>query len=197
MTIQVVEEEVPAILDGCEQFRSGYRPNLVFVVATKRHHKRFFRVTANGQLENTLPGTVVDEKVVRVDLREFYMQAHKPLKVLARRTALMTLRLQGTAKMIQCSMLVNEVNASQEHIEDLMHGLCYNHQIISRAVSIPGNHRRSSVHELTRFYSRAGVPGGRTRQARPQLPARDEVSRMRHMPKTSCIQDQLSGHHSA
>ncbi|KAH7722246.1 piwi domain-containing protein [Aphelenchoides avenae] len=117
-----VDRELLAILEGCERYQADYRPRIVFIVCTKRHDKRFFR-NVNGRLENPLPGTVVDENVVRPDVNEFFVQAHKPLK--------------GTSKFVQYSMLVNEAGMSLDDAEEFLSGLCYNHQIVNRAVSIP------------------------------------------------------------
>lgn len=36
-------------------------------------------------------------------------------------------------------MILNEINMSIDEIEDFVHALCYEHQIISAAVSIPAS----------------------------------------------------------
>ncbi|KAH7719467.1 piwi domain-containing protein [Aphelenchoides avenae] len=118
-----VDRELPAIKAGCERYRPGYCPKFVFVVSNKHHSKKFFRVADGGRLENPLPGTVVDRGAVRPDLDEFFMQAHKPLK--------------GTSKFVEFSVLVNEVDMSLDEAEEFLYGLCFNHQIVNRAISIP------------------------------------------------------------
>jgi hypothetical protein len=35
----------------------------------------------NGVVQNLAPGSVISEKMVRQDCREFFMQSHYPLKV--------------------------------------------------------------------------------------------------------------------
>ncbi|KAH7728470.1 piwi domain-containing protein [Aphelenchoides avenae] len=119
----VFEQEYPAIQAGCNMYRAGYRPQFVFVISSKRHSKRFFSINDSGRFENPMPGSVVDEKVVRPDVTEFFMQPHKPLK--------------GTSKMVEYSVIVNDTDMNTDDVQDIMLGLCYNHQIVSRAVSIP------------------------------------------------------------
>jgi hypothetical protein len=46
----------------------------------KRHNKRFFIKGGQGA-QNTMPGSVIDRKFIRVDMHEFFLQAHFPLKV--------------------------------------------------------------------------------------------------------------------
>ena len=57
----------------------NFTPKITFVVATKLHDKRFYR-EQNNAITNTMPGDVVDAKVVRTDVPEFYLQSHFPLK---------------------------------------------------------------------------------------------------------------------
>jgi hypothetical protein len=76
-----VEEEMEAFRIGCMRFDESYKPKFMFVIGTKRHFKKFFMVH-EGRVVNQTPGAVVNEKVVRPDLPEFFMQSHHPLKVL-------------------------------------------------------------------------------------------------------------------
>jgi hypothetical protein len=64
---------------GCLKYDENYKPKLMFVVGTKRHYKKFF-TTREGQVVNLTPGSVINEKIVRPDLPEFFMQSHYPIK---------------------------------------------------------------------------------------------------------------------
>jgi hypothetical protein len=116
------EEELPALQDGCELYCKGYKPKFVFVIGTKRHYKRFM-VERNGRIENMAPGSVVEEKFTRTDCPEFYMQSHFPI--------------QGTGKAVQYAIPVNETNITRDQLQALLNSLCFEHQIVNSAVSIP------------------------------------------------------------
>ncbi|OZC07590.1 hypothetical protein X798_05385 [Onchocerca flexuosa] len=96
----VMEDEIEAIRQGMRNFgkaKAGidnYSPNIVCIIACKRHNKRF--AIENGRsLENCLPLTVIDRDVTRPDTTEFFMQSHKIIK--------------GTGKLPAYSMPINEV----------------------------------------------------------------------------------------
>lgn len=84
-----MRKELTAILAGYEEgMRSiGYEelakttPKVTFLIATKRHNKRFFRVDERGRIQNTQPGDVVNEAVVRTDvIDETFFQTHNAIK---------------------------------------------------------------------------------------------------------------------
>jgi hypothetical protein len=65
---------------GCLNYDENYKPKFMFVVGTKRHFKKFFMVR-DDQIVNLTPGSVINEKMVRPDFPEFFMQSHFPIKV--------------------------------------------------------------------------------------------------------------------
>ncbi|EYB95206.1 hypothetical protein Y032_0162g3407 [Ancylostoma ceylanicum] len=123
----VVEEELGAIKEACEEFgrlngEESWMPLFTVIIATKRHNARFF--VQNGRIiENPKPATVVDTDVVRNDITEFYIQSHRPL--------------QGTAKATSYQVIVDENNISSDEIQSLMLALTFHHQISDAPVSIP------------------------------------------------------------
>ncbi|KIH69549.1 piwi domain protein [Ancylostoma duodenale] len=125
--VGVVEEELGAIKEACEEFgrlngEESWMPLFTVIIATKRHNARFF--VQNGRIiENPKPTTVVDTDVVRNDITEFYMQSHRPL--------------QGTAKATSYQVIVDENNMSSDEIQSLMLALTFHHQISDAPVSIP------------------------------------------------------------
>ncbi|KAH7684698.1 Piwi domain containing protein [Aphelenchoides avenae] len=117
-----LHQELPAIREGCKEFRSTYNPKLIYIISTKRHNKRFFGQDNRG-VANLQSGSVVDTKVVRADCPEFYMQSHVPIK--------------GTAKIPQYTVPVNEAGVSMDELQAFVNALCHSHQIVNLAISTP------------------------------------------------------------
>uniref|UniRef100_A0A914YFT0 Piwi domain-containing protein n=1 Tax=Panagrolaimus superbus TaxID=310955 RepID=A0A914YFT0_9BILA len=115
-------EELPAIRQGFVDFDPNYKPKFVFVICTKRHHKRFFE-GSKGEFANPQAGSFVENKFTRPDCIEFYMQCHKAIK--------------GTAKFVQVSVVLNEPDVSKKELFNFLHSLSYGHQIVCSPVSLP------------------------------------------------------------
>ena len=116
------EEELPALKRGCFEFKQDYKPKFIFIITTKRHHKRFFE-GEGGTFDNPMAGSFIDNKVVRPDCIEFFMASHKAIK--------------GTAKFVQVSVVDNELNATKDELKQFLHSLCYGHQIVTSPTSLP------------------------------------------------------------
>ncbi|KAL3101146.1 hypothetical protein niasHS_001606 [Heterodera schachtii] len=117
-----IDEEMSALKMGCMDYDESYKPKFMFVVGTKRHFKKFFMVH-DGTVVNLTPGSVINEKMVRPDIPEFFMQSHYPKK--------------GTGKPVEYSVLVDEIGMTQDELQGFLNALCYSHQIISFAISLP------------------------------------------------------------
>lgn len=117
-----VEDELEAIRRGCTMACATYKPQITFVIGTKRHFKKFFAMR-DGRIENLAPGSVITEKFVRADCPEFFMQSHYPLK--------------GVGKAVQYAIPVNEIGVTDEQLQAFLNAMCYNHQIVDMAVSLP------------------------------------------------------------
>lgn len=115
-------EELPAIRQGVRDFDPHYQPKFLFVICTKRHHKRFFEGEP-GNLQNPQAGSFVENKFTRADCIEFFMQCHNPIK--------------GTAKFVQVNVVENEPNVTKADLFGLLHSLSYGHQIVCSPVSLP------------------------------------------------------------
>lgn len=123
----VIEEELSAIREACEEFgnvrgREAWSPRFTVAVATKRHNARFFSEN-RGRIENPKPATVVDTDVVRSNVTEFFMQSHHPV--------------QGTAKPTSYQLIVDENNMNMDELQALMLALTFHHQISDAPVSLP------------------------------------------------------------
>ncbi|KAM3718731.1 putative ATP-dependent RNA helicase [Dirofilaria immitis] len=124
----VMVDELEAIRSGIQNYadfskQKEYKPKIVLLIVVKRHNKRFFIEREKGIIENCSPGTVIDHTVTRVDATEIFMQSHKVIK--------------GTGKMPAYTLLVNEANMKMDELQAFINALCYNHQIITSAVSLP------------------------------------------------------------
>uniref|UniRef100_A0A915DK33 Piwi domain-containing protein n=1 Tax=Ditylenchus dipsaci TaxID=166011 RepID=A0A915DK33_9BILA len=115
-----IQDELAAIKEACQEMRLK---NLKFVllIATKRHSKRIFALQ-NG-IKNVAPGSVVEEKYVREDVVEWFQLPHKAIK--------------GTAQAVQYALLVNELNIPTSDLQAFLTTQCFNHQIVTSAVSLP------------------------------------------------------------
>jgi eukaryotic translation initiation factor 2C len=120
------EEELPAIRQGFADFEKetklDYKPKFVFIICTKRHHKRFFE-GSKGDFANPQAGSFIENTFTRPDCIEFYMQCHKAIK--------------GTAKFVQVSVVLNEPEVSKKELFSFLHSLSYGHQIVCSPVSLP------------------------------------------------------------
>jgi len=120
----VIKNEFTAIKQACYSFSTKFRPKFIMCIVDKKHHKRFF--TGNRKdvkIDNLTPSSVVDSKVVRPDIQEFYLQSHKPLK--------------GTGNVPQYLFPINEPAASNDELQAIINGLCHAFQIVTLAPSLP------------------------------------------------------------
>ncbi|KAF7640225.1 hypothetical protein Mgra_00000053 [Meloidogyne graminicola] len=114
----ISEGMVPNVFKSCNQ---DWAPKFVFVIVDKRHTKRFFFNT--GPNRNTAPGSVIDKKIVRVDLHEFFLQSHFPLK--------------GTSKIPQYMIPINEIRANNDELQAFILCLCNMWQIVNMPPALP------------------------------------------------------------
>lgn len=49
----------------------------------------------------------------------------------------MALRFQGVGKPVEYNVVVDEIGVSQDELQGLLNALCYSHQIVNSAVSLP------------------------------------------------------------
>lgn len=121
-------EELEAIRIGCSQHDPKYKPQFFLLIGTKRHFKRFFIDGGFGEggrplTQNLPPGSVIDRKIVRADLTEFYIHPHYPIK--------------GSGKALEVAILANEPEATLDEVQALMMSLSFSHQIVNLPISVP------------------------------------------------------------
>ncbi|KAE9548949.1 hypothetical protein FO519_007834 [Halicephalobus sp. NKZ332] len=125
-----LNNELRGIMNGFRRNYPNFIPQILFVVATKNHNRRFY--TMNGR--NLAPGSVIRDGAARAFSDEFYMQSAYPLK--------------GTGKATDYEILKNPTNLSSKTIVDITFALCFEHQIVNSATSQPTP--AYLAHELTR-----------------------------------------------
>lgn len=96
----------------------------VVIVASKRHHVRFFPKDNAGadRNGNPLPGTLVETGVTHPFENDFYMCSHAALK--------------GTARPVHYNVLLNESGISQDDIHMLIYEHCYQYIRATTPVSL-------------------------------------------------------------
>lgn len=111
----VLQQELRDIRNGCLTEFPGWVPKFVVVVASKRHHIRFFpkpndRVGAdrNG---NPVPGTLVEKDVTHPFENDFYLCSHSAI--------------QGTARPVHYHVLLDEVGLSTNQLHAMIYEQCY------------------------------------------------------------------------
>ncbi|SPO05231.1 related to argonaute like post-transcriptional gene silencing protein QDE-2 [Cephalotrichum gorgonifer] len=121
----VVESEV-ADMKRVMREDWGMEPKFTVIVATKRHHVRFFpkegdRASAdkNG---NPLPGTLVERDVTHPHHWDMYLCSH--------------VAIQGTARPVHYHVLVDEVGWKPEELQRLIYEQCYTYMRSTTPVSL-------------------------------------------------------------
>lgn len=63
------------------EFPDAPKPDITFIVVSKRHHQRFFPTDSNAtdRNGNCLPGSVFDEGIAHPVLFDFYLQSQAPI----------------------------------------------------------------------------------------------------------------------
>jgi len=142
--LTVVTDELPKIQAAFAQFstaRAAYKPKLTIAIAGKRHHTRFYPVSADmaDAKGNPQPGTVVDRGVTSIYNFDFFLQAHAGL--------------QGTTKPTHYNVVYDENKFTADEIQTLTHNTSYTFQRATKAVSlIPPSYYADLACERGRCY---------------------------------------------
>lgn len=122
---QVLREEVAEIR---AYFQSVFPPNrgiefpkFTVVVATKRHHIRFFpqQGDKNG---NPLPGTLVEKEVTHPFMWDFYLCSH--------------VAIQGTARPVHYHIILDEMGVPVNEFQKMIYHQCYSYARSTTPVSL-------------------------------------------------------------
>ncbi|KAL8404858.1 hypothetical protein RB594_009658 [Gaeumannomyces avenae] len=123
MFSQVLELEVEEVRKIVQSF-GGPSPRITVIVATKRHHIRFFpRENGAGDRNgNPLPGTVVEREVTHPFHYDFYLCSH--------------VAIQGTARPVHYHVIHDEVKMSPDELQKMIYQQCYQYARSTTPVSL-------------------------------------------------------------
>ena len=88
-----------------------YSPRLAFIVVKKRINHRFFSVDNNKQLNNPLPGTIIDNNITRSEWYDFFIVAQSVK--------------QGTVTPTSYNVIHDTTGLKADHIQRLTYKLCH------------------------------------------------------------------------
>lgn len=97
---------------------------ITVIVATKRHHIRFFPLGSDGgdNNKNPLPGTVVEHEITHPFHYDFYLCSH--------------VALQGTARPVHYHVIRDEVGMPIDKLQQMIYHQCYQYIRSTTPVSI-------------------------------------------------------------
>jgi len=125
----IYNNEITTIRKACDQLGADYKPEIVFIVAQKRHCIRF---SARGQ--NLRPGTVIDDEQLCVKGEgktgvstancemDFFLVSHNAI--------------QGTARPVRYLVLLNEAKFTSEKLQEIVYSMCHLYMRASKSVSV-------------------------------------------------------------
>lgn len=119
---QVLDQEIREIkLYLREKAPNAPLPKFTVIVATKRHHIRFFpqRGDRNG---NALPGTLVEREVTHPFMWDFYLCSH--------------VAIQGTARPVHYHVILDEMGVPVNDLQKMIYHQCYSYARSTTPVSL-------------------------------------------------------------
>jgi eukaryotic translation initiation factor 2C len=118
---QVIDQEVAAMKKAFLKMMNA-SPKFMVVIASKRHHVRFFPQSGGDKNANPLPGTLVESGVTQPFENDFYLCAHTAIK--------------GTARPVHYNVLLNEPQWPNEKIQTLIYEHSYQYIRATTPVSM-------------------------------------------------------------
>ncbi|KAI1065426.1 hypothetical protein LB507_000045 [Fusarium sp. FIESC RH6] len=118
----VLEQEVSEIKKYfAGSLRPEQMPKMTVIIATKRHHVRFFpqKGDKNG---NPLPGTLVEKEVTHPFMFDFYLNSH--------------VAIQGTARPVHYSVILDEMGMPVNDLQKMIYQQCYSYARSTTPVSL-------------------------------------------------------------
>lgn len=117
----VLEQEIDEVRKVIEGIKGG-KVKITVIVATKRHHIRFFPGRSGDRNANPLPGTVVEHEVTHPYHYDFYLCSH--------------VAIQGTARPVHYHVLMDEIQYPVDKLQTMIYQQCYQYVRSTTPVSI-------------------------------------------------------------
>jgi len=120
---QVKAVEVQAIEDACTELGIA-RPKITVIIATKRHHTRFFPISAEAadRNGNLAPGTLIEKGVTHPVDFDFFLNSHAAI--------------QGTARPTYYNVIHDETGFKAETLQNAIFAMCHTFGRSTTSVSI-------------------------------------------------------------
>ncbi|KAG6027619.1 hypothetical protein E4U41_000880 [Claviceps citrina] len=121
---KVIDEEIREIKSYLRQKApNATLPKFTVIVATKRHHIRFFPQKGKGDRnDNALPGTLVEREVTHPFLWDFYLCSH--------------VAIQGTARPVHYHVILDEMGVPVNDLQKMIYHQCYSYARSTTPVSL-------------------------------------------------------------
>ena len=97
-------------------------PKFTVIVATKRHHIRFFPGQTGDKNKNAKPGTIVEKEVTHPYLFDWYAVSH--------------VAIQGTARPVHYHVIMDEMNMGVNELQRMLYHQCYSYARATTPVSL-------------------------------------------------------------
>lgn len=121
----VIETEIAEIRRAFRELKAG-SPKITVVIATKRHHIRFFPKpndqTTGDRNANPLPGTLVERDATHPHHFDFYLCSH--------------VAIQGTARPVHYQVIYDDANVAPDHLQRMIYQHCYQYARATTPVSL-------------------------------------------------------------
>ncbi|KAK0625289.1 Piwi domain-containing protein [Bombardia bombarda] len=101
---------------------TGKIPKFTVIIATKRHHIRFFPGKDGDRNENALPGTCVEKEVTHPFHYDFYLCSHSAI--------------QGTARPVHYNVIHDDIKLSPDDLQQMIYHQCYQYCRSTTPVSL-------------------------------------------------------------
>ena len=119
----VLQQEVKDLRNVLsDEYGGKWTPKFVVVVASKRHHIRFFPGRGGDRNGNPHPGTVVERDVTHPFERDVYLNSHSAI--------------QGTARPVHYHILLDEVGVKEDMLYTMIYEQCYQYMRSTTPVSL-------------------------------------------------------------
>ncbi|PHH65610.1 hypothetical protein CDD81_2045 [Ophiocordyceps australis] len=122
----VLDQEIGQIRAWFDENAKGKpMPKFTVVIATKRHHIRFFPPSNSRDADrngNPLPGTLVEREVTHPFMWDFYLNSHAAI--------------QGTARPVHYHIILDEMGVPANDFQKMIYHQCYTYARSTTPVSL-------------------------------------------------------------
>lgn len=119
---QVMKSEIAEVRKVLEKVGRN-KPKITVIVATKRHHIRFFPPGGAGDKNgNPLPGTIIEHEITHPFHYDFYLCSH--------------VAIQGTARPVHYHVIHDEIKYPIDKLQAMIYQQCYQYVRSTTPVSI-------------------------------------------------------------